>query len=118
MVNSGCAVAFVIVCLSGGNARPRWQQYLFDYLPILTEDFVDDLDELLSVEVLQRIEVPASLVRDFVSIFAFFRHSSSQPRRLGLLPLALYPEHSNRTQVPDISSANPMPSRKVIPVTK
>ena len=93
MVSSGGAVVFEIVCLSGGNARPHWQQYLFDDLPILTEDFVDDLDELLSVEVLQRIEVPASLMRNLVSRSAFFRHSSSQPRRLGLRPLARYPEH-------------------------
>ncbi len=56
-----------------------WSQpsELFDDLPLMTEDLVDDLDEFLAVEVLQRIEVPASLVRNLVSRSAFFRHSSS-----------------------------------------
>jgi hypothetical protein len=98
-----------------GWSRPLW---LFDNLPLLAEDLVDDLDEFLAVEVLQRIEVPASLVRNLVSRSAFFRHSSSHPERLCLHPLAHYPEHPNLVQVPDISAANPVPSRQVIPVTK
>jgi hypothetical protein len=91
---------------------------LFDNLPLLTEDLVDDLDEFLAVEVLQRIEMPASLVRNLISRSAFFRHSSSQPGQLCLRPLARNPEHSNLAQVPELSAANPVPSRQVIPVTK
>jgi hypothetical protein len=97
-----------------GGSRSR---KLLDYLPFLTEDFVDDLDELIAVKALQRIEVPASLVRNLVTRFAFFRHISSQLVRQ-FRPLACNTEHSNSIQVPDISFANPMPRRKVIPMSE
>jgi hypothetical protein len=70
---------------STGRSRTR---QLLDYLPLLAENLVDDLDEFLAVEVLQRIEVPASLVRNLVSRSAFLRHNSSHSERLVLRPLA------------------------------
>lgn len=71
-------------CSFAGGSRLR---KLLDDLPLLTEYLVDDLDELIAVEALQRIEVPASLVRDLVPRFAFFHYSSSHPERLCLRPL-------------------------------
>lgn len=100
------------------DERESTAHKLFDDLPLLTEDFVDDLDKLIAVEALQRIEVPASLVRNLVPRSAFFRHSSSQPGRHVCDLLARNLKHSILTQVSDFFAANPVPSRKVIPVTK
>jgi hypothetical protein len=84
-------------------------------LPLLAEDFVDDFNELLAVEILQRIEVPAGLVRDLVTRFAFLRHIP--PDWDGYLRdlIARCRIQQHLHQLPHIHPAKSVPNRKNVP---
>jgi hypothetical protein len=43
----------------------------------MLQNLIDDFNELLAIEVLQRVKMPTGLARDLVARFSLFRHISS-----------------------------------------